>query len=160
MATFTMDIKKLNVLQKKFVNVAEEFKLYAIKELDAAVLKMESEAKNKASQSKLPRLNPASTYQRTGKLMNSIYSTPYSNGRATIAMGKGINYAPYVEFGTGNGYSLPYKSTPQFKWKVDGIAHTFLRSTSRNYNMPARPFFFNTVNLNLNALFRKLNKFH
>ena len=158
MASFTMDVKGLNTLHKKYAAVADKFKNYAVIELDKAVKKMELEATKKSSKQKLPKLNPNSTYERTGNLSRSIFSRPYTAGYAVIGMGQGINYAPYVEFGTGRGYGYPYAASKQYIGKVQDIARTFQGSNIRHNNMKARSFFFSTINNNMNALYRKLNK--
>lgn len=158
MASFTMDVKGLQTLHKKYAAVADKFKNYAVIELDKAVKKMELEAKKKSSKQKLPKLNPNSTYERTGNLSASIYSRPYKAGYAVIGMGQGINYAPYVEFGTGRGFGFPYKANQKFIGITRDIAFTFKGSGQRNNNMKARSFFFSTINNNMNALYRKLNK--
>lgn len=153
-----MDVKGLQTLHKKYAAIADKFKTYAVIELDKAVKKMELEAKKKSSKQKLPKLNPNSTYERTGNLSASIYSRPYQAGYAVIGMGRGINYAPYVEFGTGRGYGYPYSASKLYIGKVQDIARTFKGSDIRNNNMKARSFFFSTINNNMNALYRKLNK--
>jgi len=153
----TIDAKGLHDLSKKYAGIAEKFKKYAIQELDKAVKKMEIEAKKKSSPSKLKRIFPNSTYERTGNLSRSIYSTPYQNGYATIGMGKGITYAPYVEFGTRRGYGMPYQASSLIKGTAQNIAILYKGNNIRKFNMPARPFFFNTINSNMNALYRKLN---
>ena len=158
MASFTMDVKGLKDLHKKYASVADKFKNYAIIELDKAVKKMEIEAAKKSSKQKLPKLNPNSTYERTGNLSRSIFSRPYTAGYAVIGMGQGINYAPYVEFGTGKGYGYPYAASKRFIGNVQDIARTYKGSNIRNNNMKARSFFFSTINNNMNALYRKLNK--
>jgi hypothetical protein len=158
MASFTMDVKGLKTLHKKYAAIADKFKNYAIIELDKSVKNMELQAKKKSSIQKLPKLNPNSTYKRTGDLSRSIYSKPYTAGYAVIGMGNGINYAPYVEFGTGRGFGFPYKANKQFIGITREIAFTFKGSNQRNNNMKARSFFFSTINNNMNALYRKLNK--
>jgi hypothetical protein len=159
MASFTMDIKGLKKLQFKYAQIADEFKNYAIIELDAAVKKMESEAEKKSSKQGLQILNPNSKYKRTGKLSRSVFSKPYKAGYAVIGMGQGINYAPYVEFGTGSGYGYPYTATKQFLVQAKDIARTFKGSNQKSNNMKARSFFFSTINKNMNALYRKLNSY-
>jgi HK97 gp10 family phage protein len=155
----TMDVKGLHDLSKKYASIAEEFKAFAIMELDKAVKKMEVEAQKKSSPSKLKRIFPNSTYERTGNLSRSIYSTPYQNGYATIGMGKGITYAPYVEFGTRRGYGMPYQASSLIKGTAQNIAIVYKGNNIRKFNMQARPFFFNTINTNMNALYRKLNSY-
>ena len=153
----TIDTKGLQDLSKKYAGIAEKFKKYAIQELDKAVLKMEVQAKKKSSPSKLKRVFPNSTYERTGNLSRSIFSKPYNNGYAVIGMGSGISYAPYVEFGTRRGYGMPYQASSMIKSTAQNVAILYKGNNIRKFNMPARPFFFNTINSNMNALYRKLN---
>ena len=66
--------------------------------------------------------------------------------------GKGVNvhYAPYVEFGTGKGVSVPNELAEyaiQFKGK--GI---------RKVNNRAQPYFFPAVKLSVKEMFIKLNQ--
>lgn len=159
MASFTMDLKGLKTLHQKYAQVADEFKNYAIIELDKAVKKMEIEATNKSSKQGLEKFNPPSKYVRTGNLSRSVFSKPYKAGYAVIGMGKGINYGPYVEFGTGSGYGYPYSASKQFLVQAKDIARTFKGSNKKNNNMKARSFFFKTINNNMNALYRKLNSY-
>lgn len=73
----------------------------------------------------------------------------------TIEIVAGVNYAPYVEFGTGGSVDLtdmlelgiPSSYAAQFKGK--GI---------REVNLPARPFFFNSARIGLKNLLIRLNK--
>jgi len=66
----------------------------------------------------------------------------------------GVNYAPYVEFGTGRLVSLddmkelgiPDSYAAQFKGK--GI---------KEVNLPARPFFFNSARIGFRNLLTRLN---
>lgn len=158
--SMTMDVKGLHDLSKKYSKIAEEFKAFAIVELDKAVKKMEIEAQKKSSIAKLERIFPNSKYERTGNLSRSIYSRPYSGGYATIGMGNGITYAPYVEFGTRRGYGMPYSASSSIKSMAQNIAIQYKGNNIRNFKMKARPFFFNTINNNMNALYRKLNSYN
>lgn len=156
----SIDVKGLDVLSKKYAQIAQEFKSYAIIELDKVVKKMEMESKKESSPSRLERIFPNSTYKRTGNLSRSIFSRPYNGGYAVIGMGNGISYAPYVEFGTRRGFGMPYSASPAIKTTAQNVAILYKGSNLRDFNMKARPFFFNTVNKNLNALYRKLNSYN
>lgn len=159
MATFTVDTKALNVIQNKFKQSAELYKAYAIKEVDKAVKAMEVEARDKAGN--LPRLksNAKKPYERTGNLSRSISSKPYQNGYASFSMGNStVNYAPYVEFGTGKGFRIPrYKFSS--RKPLDSLASEFKGSGLRNYNMKYRPFFFNTFDEKYATLIKRLKSF-
>ena len=159
MATFTVDTKALNLIQNKFKQTAELYKAYAIKEVDKAVKAMEVEARAKAGN--LPRLKPKGKkpYERTGNLSRSIASTPYQNGYASFSMGNStVNYAPYVEFGTGKGFRIPrYKFST--RKPLDSLASEFTGSGLRNYNMKYRPFFFNTFDEKFATLLKSLKSY-
>jgi HK97 gp10 family phage protein len=159
MATFKVDTKALNAIQNKFKQTAELYKAYAIQEVDKAVKAMEVEATAKAGN--LPRIKSKAKkpYQRTGNLSRSISSTPYQNGYALFSMGsKTVNYAPYVEFGTGKGFRIPrYKFST--RKPLDKLASEFTGSELRNYNMKYRPFFFNTFDEKYATLLKRLNSF-
>jgi HK97 gp10 family phage protein len=159
MATFTVDTKALNKIQSKFKQTAELYKAYAIQEVDKAVKAMQVEATTKAGN--LPRLKSKAKkpYERTGNLSRSISSTPYQNGYATFSMGsKTVNYAPYVEFGTGKGFGIPaYKFST--KKPLKNLASEFRGNKLRNYNMQNRPFFFNTFDEKFAALLKTLKSY-
>ena len=159
MATFTVDTKALNLIQEKFKNQAELYKAFAIREVDKAVKAMQVEATAKAGN--LPRIKSKAKkpYERTGNLSRSIASTPYQNGYASFSMGsKTVNYAPYVEFGTGKGFRIPrYKFST--RKPLDKLASEFTGSELRNYNMKYRPFFFNTFDEKYASLLNTLKSY-
>lgn len=159
MASFTIETKNLFKLQLKYAEVADAFKKFAINELNDSVKKIELKAKQDSSPSKLRIINPNSKYKRTGRLSGSISSAPFNGKYATLTMGKGINYAPYVEFGTGSGYGYPYRIAANLKNRIESLASLYKGSGQKNPNMPARPFFFNNINIGRNSLYRKLNSF-
>lgn len=79
--------------------------------------------------------SPAGWYVRTGNLRNSItHETMTDDHSVTIAIGSAVEYAPYVELGTGI-YAEDGKGrkTPWRYLGSDGNWHT----TS---GMPARPY--------------------
>ena len=159
MATFTVDTKALNVIQEKFKHQAELYKAFAIREVDKAIKAMQVEATAKAGN--LPRIKSKAKkpYERTGNLSRSIASTPYQNGYASFSMGsKTVNYAPYVEFGTGKGFRIPrYKFST--RKPLDNFASQYQGSRLRNYNMKYRPFFFNTFDEKYASLLNTLKSY-
>ena len=119
---------------------------------------MEVEATAKAGN--LPRISKAKKpYERTGNLSRSISSTPYQNGYASFSMGnKTVKYAPYVEFGTGQGFGIPpYKFTT--KKPINKFASEFRGSNLKRYNMPNRPFFFKTFDEKFAILLKSLKSY-
>ena len=67
----------------------------------------------------------------TGNLRNSITHT--LEGDRTVMIGTNVNYAPYVEFGTGTGSETGGRQTPWVYMGADGRFH-------RTSGMAARPF--------------------
>jgi len=160
MATFTVDTKALYKIQDKFKQTAELYKAYAIQELDKSVKAMEMEATSRAGN--LPRIKSKSKkpYERTGNLSRSVSSTRYQNGYASFSMGnKTVNYAPYVEFGTGKGgFGIPkYKFS--LKKPMNSFASQFRGKQLKNYNMPNRPFFFKTFDEKYATLLKTLKSY-
>ena len=159
MATFTVDTKALHKIQEKFKQTAELYKAYAVQEVNKSVKAMEMEATTRAGN--LPRVAPAAKkpYKRTSNLSRSVSSTPYQNGYASFSMGnETVKYAPYVEFGTGGGFGIPkYKFS--LKKPMNSFASQFRGSKLRNYNMPNRPFFFNTFDEKYATLIKRLKSF-
>lgn len=93
-------------------------------------------------------------------------SAPYDNGdlRGSIsseASGKGvaviadIEYAPYVEFGTGSKVSL----TDMKELGIpDSYAAQFKGKGIREVNLPARPFFFSSARVGFNNMLKRVDK--
>lgn len=76
---------------------------------------------------------PAGTYIRTGNLRNSItHQVESGKDEITIAVGSNVEYAPFVELGTGK-YADGGRQTPWRYQDAQGNWHT----TS---GMPARPY--------------------
>jgi len=103
----------------------------------------------------------------TSALRSSIRATKLSNGSSMIKAGlsnvsnsKGhlINYAAFVEFGTGRGFGIPpYKFST--KKPLGNFASQFRGSGLRNYNMPNRPFFFKTFDEKYATLLKTLKSY-
>lgn len=79
------------------------------------------------------------------------------NGQMSVSiwaggMGKGVNvkYAPYVEFGTGSGVSVPAE--------LQEYAMQFKGAGIRQVNRKARPYFFPAVRLSVKEMFQKLKE--
>jgi hypothetical protein len=158
---FTIETKNLFKLQLKYAEVAEKFKAYAIKRVNESVLAIEKQAKQQSSIGGLKRLNPNSKYKRTGNLSNSISSTPYNinTGYAKVSVGDSlVNYAPYVEFGTGTGFGIPRYKYGLTQNRLMSFAGQFHIGGNKN-NMPYRPYLFNSFDKQYSALFRSLSNF-
>jgi hypothetical protein len=74
-----------------------------------------------------------------GNLKNSIQSTPIkvSKNQITGGVEVGAAYAPYIEFGTGGGVSVPSELT--------NFAKQYKGKTGRKRNFDADPFFYPAV---------------
>lgn len=158
---FKIETRNLFKLQMRYAEVAEQFKAHAIKKINESVIAIEQQAKQQSSISGLKKINPNSKYKRTGNLSNSITSTPYNPalGYAKVSVGGGlVDYAPYVEFGTGKGFGIPTYRYGLTKNRIMSFAEQFRRGNSKN-NMPYRPYLFNSFDKQYSALFRSLNNF-
>lgn len=160
MATFKIGTKDLFKLQLKYASLADEFKKYAIMQVDGAVAGMAAEASLNSSPSRLAVINPNSKYKRTGKLSRSVDSTPWNGSYATFSVGgNGVNYAPYVEFGTGTGFGVPAYRYGLGKNRVNSFASQFAGHGGKNSNMPYRPFFFKAFDTYYSKFANKLKNF-
>lgn len=101
--------------------------------------KMESHAKQHISTNVYDR--PESWYRRTGLLRNSITTkvTENEDGSVDIAVGTDVEYAPYVELGTGiyAGKDSKAKSIPWHFMGSDGKWHTTSGVRARPFLRPA-----------------------
>lgn len=160
MATFEIKTKDLFKLQLKYASFADEFKKYAISQVDAAVIGMSAEASLNSSPSILPVINANSKYKRTGRLSRSVDSSPWNGSYATFSVGgNGVNYAPYVEFGTGSGFGIPAYRYGLGKNRINGFASQFAGHGGKNTNMPYRPFFFKAFDTYYAKFANKLKNF-
>ena len=124
--------KKLAMLQK-----------FSKKELSSEIGRGAMEIVGRAKQS---------AAKDTGALRQSINAEASRKGVDVIA---NIDYAPYIEFGTGSQVSLadmkelgiPDSYAAQFKG--DGI---------REVNLPPRPFFFSSARVGFNNMLKRVNK--
>ena len=112
MPSITLDITKIDSVNKRFAKLSEDVKTNIKNEVNASALKIQSDAK------KLAPVN-------LGTLRNTIYLVEENKGSNEFIFGVGASasYAPYVEFGTGGKVSIPngYQDyASQFKNKKDG----------------------------------------
>ena len=99
--------------------------------------KMESNAKLEISGKVYDR--PASWYARTGRLRNSItHKTEDEADGVDIIVGTNVEYAPYVELGTGLlAEKGDGRKTPWTYMGSDGKFHTTTGAAPRPYLRPA-----------------------
>ena len=92
----------------------------------------------------------------TYKLKGSIYSTPY-NMNAGAKVGSTAYYSPFVEFGTGPSFQIPYYRNLNMN-KLEGYAQTFKRNNGNVVNLPHRPFLFLSASEELYKMVSKIKK--
>ena len=135
---------KIEILGLEFVkNKLEQAPAKLFKQASSIIYETAVEIENK-SKSRTP--------VDTGALQSSIRATKLSNGSAMIKAGlsnvsnsKGhlINYAPYVEFGTGKKPNLAYKMLDNSALTI--YAGTFKGRGMRKSKKAAEPYLFNTT---------------
>jgi len=81
---------------------------------------------------------PAGLYRRTGALRNSI--THRVNGN-TVEVGSNINYAPYVELGTGKEYQPPPEWMESHGERGRGLDKWYYQDEGGNWHVgfPQKP---------------------
>lgn len=96
MPSITLDITKIDSVNKRFAKLSEDVKTNIKNEVNASALKIQSDAK---------KLAPANL----GTLRGSIYKDEISKSpnEYMFIIGAAAKYAPYVEFGTGGKVSIP-----------------------------------------------------
>ena len=102
----------------------------------------------------------------TTALRSSIRATKLSDGSAMIKAGlpnvtnsKGhlVNYAGYVEFGTGNGYrKTNYKNLDNSS--IDVYAGEFKASSAKQVNRTPNPYMFNSADELIGKLVNRIKK--
>lgn len=124
--------------QKTAIKGLEQAKKEFIERIEDDVFVLADDIANKAS-SRVPT--------DAGFLKNSIYKEA-SGLKAEV--GASVNYAPYVEFGTGSEVDVPQG--------LEDYAIQFKGAGIRQVNLPARPFLFNSAFEELNILLDKYRK--
>ena len=150
MARFKIKILGLEFIEKKL----EQAPAILFKKASAIIYETAVEIENKAK-------NRAPV--DTGALRSSIRATRLSNGSAMIKAGlsnvtnsKGhlINYAPFVEFGTGKKPNLAYKILDNSALTI--YAGTFKGSGIRKSKKAAKPYLFNTTDELLGKMIERI----
>lgn len=136
-----IEARGLNGLKKKFSEGYSKFQNHVISELN--VMAADSAANAKIEASNLPYNNPNTTYKRTNNLANSITSIPYNGSFVEIKAGNNVvDYAAYVEFGTGTGVGVPTYKYGLSGRNIEPYASIFKGGNGRNSNMKFRPYLF------------------
>jgi HK97 gp10 family phage protein len=141
MANFNARIIGVDALMKRFSEAPNNIMSQAKVIIDEAVVNIQSGAKRDVP-------------VKSSKLRNSITHRSFSNGKASISAGNSsVRYAPYVEFGTGNSFQIPFYTNVNMD-DLEGYAATFRRS--KLVNSPHRPFMFNNYDKELGIMIEKL----
>lgn len=137
----TSSINNLSKRLKEAPNVITQ-KVQAI--INQSVINIENNARARAP------------YGETYKLKGSIYSTPY-NMNAGAKVGSSVYYSPFVEFGTGPSFQIPYYRNLNMN-KLEGYAQTFKRNNGNVVNLPHRPFLFLSASEELYKMVNQIKK--
>lgn len=85
----------------------------------------------------------------TGRLKGSLTPVVLKQGeKVTGEVGTNVDYAPYVEFGTGGKVNIPQG--------LESYAARFKGNGERQVNLPARPYLFNSGFDNINKMMERL----
>ena len=85
----------------------------------------------------------------SGPLQASIHSTPEKEGLAQT-VGTPLDYAPYVEFGTGTLVDVPKG--------LEDYAMQFKGAGVKEVNLPARPYLFGNARNNFTEMVERLKR--
>ena len=141
MANFNAKIIGVDALMKRFSQAPDKINTQAKYIIDEAILNIQTGAKRDVP-------------VKSSKLKNSITHRSFANGKASISAGnKSVRYAPYVEFGTGNSFYIPFYANVNSE-QLKGYAATFRRT--KLVNSPHRPFMFNNFDIELGIMLDKL----
>lgn len=87
--------------------------------------------------------------KQSGALQSSIHSTPEKGGLAQT-VGTPLDYAPYVEFGTGTMVDVPQG--------LEDYAIQFKGAGVKEVNLPARPYLFGNARNNFSEMVERLKR--
>lgn len=124
--------------QKAAIKGLEQAKKEFIERIEDDVFVLTDDIANKAS---------SRVKVDNGFLKNSIYKEVKG---LNAEVGASVNYAPYVEFGTGGLVDIPQG--------LEDYAIQFKGAGIRQVNLPARPFLFNSAFEELNLLLDRYRK--
>jgi phage gpG-like protein len=87
----------------------------------------------------------------TGRLKGSLTPVVLKQGeKVTGEVGTNVEYAPYVEFGTGGKVNIPQG--------LETYAARFKGKGERQVNLPARPYLFNSFFENVPKMMARIQK--
>ena len=152
MARFEMKVYGLDAIKKKFAEAPSKMTKEAANIIYETAVEIENRAKNRVAVD-------------TGALRSSIRATKLSNGSSMIKAGlsntsnsKGhlINYAAFVEFGTGRAPSTNYKILDNAELTV--YAGEFKGKGIRKVERTPGPYLFNSADELFPKMIEKIKK--
>ena len=152
MARFEMKVNGLDSIKKKFAQAPQVMTLEAGKIIYETAVEIENKAKNRVGVD-------------TGALRSSIRASKLSNGSSMVKAGlsnvtnsKGhlINYAAFVEFGTGRQPSLAYKNLDNEKLLI--YAGEFKGKGLKRVLREPGPYLFNSANELMGKMVERIKK--
>lgn len=143
MGSFDVTINGGNALIKKLKQASETIQMETVKIINDSVKEISISAK-----AKVP--------VKTGFLKSNIgYTTYKENIGATVYAD--ARYAPYVEFGTGNRFGIPFYSNLDMN-QLEAYALTFKVRKKELIGRPYKPFMFNSYSEVLGKMVNKIKK--
>jgi HK97 gp10 family phage protein len=152
MARFEMKVYGLDAIKKKFAAAPQIMTKEAANIIYETAVEIENKAKNRVSVD-------------TGALRSSIRATKLSNGSSMIKAGlsnvsnsKGhlINYAAFVEFGTGQKPNTSYKILNNTS--IATYAQEFKGKGKRKQIRTSEPYLFNSTDELLGKMINRIKK--
>lgn len=135
MADFRLDIKGLDKRLNDLAKLPKELKERIEGEIEASVQDINSAQVNQAPID-TGRLRQATYYSKLGELSYGLFSA--------------VEYAPYIEFGTGGLVNVPAD--------LEDYARQFKGAGIKEVNLPARPYFFTPFFAEKNELLNRIKK--
>jgi hypothetical protein len=143
--SFSIDkSNSVNILSKRLKEAPDVITRKVQEIINQSVLNIENNARARAP------------YGDTYKLKGSIYSIPY-NMSTGAKVGSRIYYSPFVEFGTGPSFQIPYYRNLNMN-QLEGYAQTFKRNKGNVVNLPHRPFLFLSASEELYKMVNQIKK--
>lgn len=127
MSWLKIELKGTNKLKRNLENLRREAKLDVKRSLVEASLRTESDAKVRA---------PVDT----GRLRSSIQSRVTADNEAVVQAN--TNYAPFVEFGTGQEFDVSHIRDTDLRGEAVDAASTFRGNNQRQVNKQPQPFLY------------------
>lgn len=149
MSAFSIGVKGLNEMQKKFATASDRLNLFVADAINQTLVNIQQDAK-------------AEVKVKTGALQRSITHRSVDKklkGGYVSAGNKNVRYAPYVEFGTRFNISLPalVNISPE---EQSRFARQFrVQSPKKFTNLPTRPFLMTSFDKRYTQLLYAIKEF-